>query len=212
MKIRANIRTIIFTGIALVSGLIVLLGYFFDFLSGLQAGLLKGAATLSAVVLVVGVINLARTHWRKFNAHDKGGVYSLVLLISMILTIIIVGITTLFPVRNFDLSLWIYNYVQLPIESSLMALLAVILVYAVARMLSRRISVFSLVFIGTLILALISTVSLPFFDMTGLRQQISRVLQVVSIAGARGILLGVALGIVATGLRILMGADRPYGE
>jgi hypothetical protein len=31
------------------------------------------------------------------------------------------------------------------------------------------------------------------------------------MAGARGILLGVALGTVATGLRILIGADRPYG-
>ncbi len=30
-------------------------------------------------------------------------------------------------------------------------------------------------------------------------------------AGARGILLGVALGSVTTGLRILMGVDRPYG-
>jgi hypothetical protein len=29
--------------------------------------------------------------------------------------------------------------------------------------------------------------------------------------GARGILIGVALGTIATGLRILMGVDRPYG-
>jgi len=32
-----------------------------------------------------------------------------------------------------------------------------------------------------------------------------------AVAGARGILFGVALGTVATGLRVLMGADRPYG-
>jgi len=31
------------------------------------------------------------------------------------------------------------------------------------------------------------------------------------MAGIRGILMGVALGSIATGLRILMGADRPYG-
>ena len=30
------------------------------------------------------------------------------------------------------------------------------------------------------------------------------------LAGARGILLGVALGSLTTGLRILLGADRPY--
>jgi DNA-binding beta-propeller fold protein YncE len=35
--------------------------------------------------------------------------------------------------------------------------------------------------------------------------------QVLAGAGARGILLGMALGILTTGLRILFGADRPYG-
>jgi len=31
------------------------------------------------------------------------------------------------------------------------------------------------------------------------------------VAGARGILLGVSLGVIATGVRILIGSDRPYG-
>jgi hypothetical protein len=35
--------------------------------------------------------------------------------------------------------------------------------------------------------------------------------QVPAMAGARGLLLGIGLGIVATGLRILIGSDRPYG-
>jgi len=30
------------------------------------------------------------------------------------------------------------------------------------------------------------------------------------IAGARGILIGVALGSLTTGLRVLLGSDRPY--
>ena len=30
------------------------------------------------------------------------------------------------------------------------------------------------------------------------------------LAGVRGILLGTALGTIATGLRIILGADRPY--
>jgi hypothetical protein len=36
------------------------------------------------------------------------------------------------------------------------------------------------------------------------------VLEVPALAGARGILLGVALGTAATGLRVLLGIDRPY--
>jgi hypothetical protein len=36
------------------------------------------------------------------------------------------------------------------------------------------------------------------------------VLEVPALAGARGILLGAALGTAATGLRVLLGIDRPY--
>jgi hypothetical protein len=32
------------------------------------------------------------------------------------------------------------------------------------------------------------------------------------MAGMRGILLGVALGIIATALRVLIGADRPSSD
>jgi hypothetical protein len=39
----------------------------------------------------------------------------------------------------------------------------------------------------------------------------SWIVSVPALGGARGILLGIALGTIATGLRILMGSDRPYG-
>jgi hypothetical protein len=35
---------------------------------------------------------------------------------------------------------------------------------------------------------------------------------VPATAGARGLLLGVALGAIATGLRVFLGFDRPYGD
>jgi len=35
--------------------------------------------------------------------------------------------------------------------------------------------------------------------------------QVLAAGGARGILIGVALGTLTTGLRVLLGSDRPYG-
>jgi len=38
------------------------------------------------------------------------------------------------------------------------------------------------------------------------------ILDVPTLAGVRGILLGVALGAVLTGIRLLLGVERPYGD
>ena len=38
------------------------------------------------------------------------------------------------------------------------------------------------------------------------------ILDVPAMAGVRGILLGVALGALLTGIRLLLGAERPYSD
>ena len=43
-----------------------------------------------------------------------------------------------------------------------------------------------------------------------LSREVTAFLQRLPVAGARGILLGIALGSLTTGLRVLLAADRPY--
>ena len=102
--------------------------------------------------------------------------------------------------------LFVFQYIQLPVESSLMALLAVSLAYAAARMLRRRLSPATITFFAVAVLVLVKNTPIggAFNWLT------NWIITVPAIAGARGILIGVALGIIATGLRILMGVDRPY--
>jgi hypothetical protein len=38
------------------------------------------------------------------------------------------------------------------------------------------------------------------------------VLDVLAMAGVRGVLLGVALGAILTGMRLLLGVERPYDD
>ena len=94
-----------------------------------------------------------------------------------------------------------------------MALLAVTLTYASIRLLRRRLNLLSIIFLITVLLVLIGTASLPFLgEVPGLSGIVRPIItQVFAAAGARGILIGVALGTLATGLRILFGTDRPYG-
>jgi hypothetical protein len=107
-------------------------------------------------------------------------------------------------------SLWIFNNIQLPVETSLMAILAVILIYAGVRLSGRRLNLFTIVFLVTAVVILLVSGPLFGIDLPGLVELRAWIARVPAAAGARGILLGVALGIVATGLRLLSGSDRPY--
>jgi hypothetical protein len=195
--------------IAIVSGLLVLLGYFFPGLFGdIQSILVGWAIILAAFALLIGIFNLAVVHWKKMSTEGHNSIYSIVLLISLIITVIVVSISG--PTGSW--SLWVFNTFQVPVEISLLAVLAVVLVYAGARLLSRRPKWYTVLFLVTVLVVLLGSVPLFFFgEITPLIAVRSWLAQVPAIAGARGLLLGVALGTVATGLRILIGVDRPYG-
>jgi hypothetical protein len=195
--------------IAVVSGLLVLLGYFFSgVFGGIQSLLIGWAIILAAFGLLIGIFNLAMVHWKKLGSDGPGNIYSIVLLISLAVTIIVAGISG--PTGS--LTLWVFNTFQVPVEISLLAVLAVILVYAGARLLSRRPKWNTILFLVTILVVLMGSVPLFFIgEITPLTALRGWLAQVPALAGARGLLLGVALGTVATGLRILMGVDRPYG-
>jgi hypothetical protein len=198
--------------IAIAFGLVVLLGFFIPLplLVSLRLIFLRWAVILSAVALLVGVGNLALVHWRKVAGGRSEALYSTILLLSMAATLVIAGWQ---GPTGFG-SLWIFNYIQVPVETSLMALLAVLLAYACARLFYRRPTLFSLIFALTALIVLLGTAPLLGFNIPGLQGPDglrALIVQIPAAAGARGILLGVALGIIATGLRVLMGAERPYG-
>ena len=195
--------------IAVISGLFVLLGYFFPgVFGGIQSTLIGWAIILAAIALLLGIFNLAMVHWKKIGSDGLGKINSIALLVSLIITIIVVSISG--PTGSW--SLWIFNSFQVPVEVSLLAVLAVILVYAGARLLARRPKWNTILFLVTVLVVLLGSVPLFFVgEITPLSIVRGWLAQVPAIAGARGLLLGVALGTVATGLRILIGVDRPYG-
>lgn len=210
MTIKSPLSLIV-TAIAISFGLIVLAGYFIQFplLAILQKSLLQWFVILAAIALLVGVVNLFTVHWVKASSNQQGSFYSILLIISLVVTLAVAGY--LGPTA--DAALWLYNYIQVPVETSLMAILSVVLAYAGVRLLRKRPNAFSAIFIGTGLLMLLGTA--PLFGVVipglhgpfGIKTLIS---QIPAVAGARGILLGVALGTIAAGLRVLMGVDRPF--
>lgn len=173
----------------------------------LRVLLVQWAIILAAFALIVGILNLANVHLTRIRERQVNSGYSLILLVSLVLTITIVGYFR----PNGTWSLWIFNNIQVPIESSLVALLAVLLLLAAIQLLRRRLNLFSVILLVTALVALFTTTPLFFLgELPGVNSIHQLLSQVLAVAGARGILLGVALGTILTGVRVLIGADRPY--
>ena len=208
------------TAIAIASGVLVLAGYFFaqkadgqvSLLTDIRLELLRWAIILAGVAVFIGIVNLGPGPLQEDPAKAKG--------ISLQPApdhlpgshILVWPRSPLFPEWPQYFST-VFTAVQLPVEASLMALLAVTLTYASIRLLKRRFNLLSVIFLVTALLILLGTAPLPFLGMIpGLSDWVRPfITQVMAAAGARGILIGVALGTLTTGLRILFGADRPYG-
>jgi hypothetical protein len=204
---------IVWTAVAMAFGGVVLAGYFVEWQTLLELRLLfmRWAILLSATALLLGILNLLAAHMHKVTQQESGWPYSALLIIILLGTLVL-GL--LFGPDN-RVVLSLFEYIQLPVETTLMALLAVSLAVAGVRMVARRRDVYSLIFVGTALLVLLGTAPWPFGGggLTAYFGWLRNWLAQVWAAGAaRGIVLGIALGAVATGLRVLLGADRPYGD
>jgi hypothetical protein len=201
---------IIAAGIAIAFGLLVLLGYFIPIplLLEVRLVLVQWAIILAAVAVLVGVLNLLGVHWHKIRTRQKSMAYSFLLIVSLFAT----AVLGMFVGTNNSTLDFFLEGIIIPAEAALMALLAVTLIYASARLLRRRVDIMTFIFLGVAVVILLAAAPLPFGKIPLLSDLVLPWLtQVFAAAGSRGILIGVALGALTTGLRVLFGIDRPYG-
>ena len=196
--------------LAISAGIVVLLGYFINnpALNGFHVILLQWSLILAGVAVLVGILNLFSVHLRKIREHQPGFINSIVLLFFLLLTAA-VSLPTIFS----PLQAVIMNGILIPAEISLMAVLAVTLIYSSLRILRVRPGLNSILFLSTALLILAGTGPLPFIGQIPVVSDWVRpfISNNLVAGGARGILIGVGLGTLTTGLRILTGVDRPYG-
>ncbi len=201
---------IINTIIAIISGVIVLLGYFIPspLIQSMRQPLLDWAIILSGIAGLIAILNLVfSVHWKRLKENGESKGFSFVLFIAFILTLI-AGIFLGPSNTGFQK---LVTAVQVPIESSLMAVLAITMAFSSIKMLQRQKNWMGFVFFLSVVIFLIINSGVLAFttDIPVINDLLSGFHQ-VPVAGARGILLGIALGSLATGIRVLIGSDRPY--
>ncbi|MCH7662345.1 MAG: hypothetical protein IH859_00555 [Chloroflexi bacterium] len=205
-----NLKAPISTIVAISVGGIILLGYFLPIapIVTIRSTLLSAAIALAGVALLLGVVNLFYVHLDKIRQGSSTALYSFFLIAALFISLAL----TIAQRPSGDLPTWLFTYIQVPAETSLMAVLIFSLTFATIRLLHRKPDLFSAAFIISMLLTLAGSGPLFGFDIPLVGDFISPLISRVFVsAGARGILLGVGLGTVATGIRILIGADRPFG-
>ncbi len=202
-------RNPVATAIAIAVGLIILIGYFLPLgiLANIRTYLLDWAIGLAGVASLVAIINLIQVHLHKIRDKREPDRFSIFLIIAFLATFV-AGLILGPASKTFQN---IITSIQIPIEASLMAVLAVSLTYASLRLFKRRKGWMAILFVlSTVVFLIVGSGFLSIGSQIPLLRDILGAINMLPIAGARGILLGVALGGLTTGLRILMGADRPY--
>lgn len=196
--------------IGFLVGLVILLGYFFP-TSGLaliRTPMLDWAIILAATAGLVAIIHLIfGVHWHRMREANKDRAFSIVVIVAFLVTLaagIFFGPTN--PTYQ-----KVVTSIQMPIEASLMAVLAITLAYASLKILQRQRNWMGFVFFVSVILfLLINSGIFSFAANIPMLQTLLSGINQVPIAGARGILIGVALGSLLTGIRILIGWEKPY--
>lgn len=201
------------TAVAIAVGIFVLVSILtpYPLLDAFGIYFIDLAIIIGTFAFFLGVLNLLRVHARKLRERPSDRLYSFVLLVAMIL-VLVFGLP---PVEgepfgpSQPLVQWLFQNVQVPIQASLSALLVFFLIMAAYRLLTLR-NAESAVMLIVALVVLVGQAAVGFF--APLAEVRDWIVAVPALAGVRGILLGVALGAVLTGIRLLLGVERPYSE
>lgn len=202
-------RSPVVTAIAIAAALLILIGYFVPvpLIQDVQGLLLGWAVIVAGFAALVGIANLIIVHWKRATTPQNRDLGSVLVIASFLLT--------------FGVGIWfgpadptfqqVISSIQVPAEASLMAVLAITLAVAGVRLLQRRKGVLAVVFvISALIYLVLASGLVAAAEWGSPVKEILHLVERLPVAGARGILLGIALGSLTAGLRVIVGADRPY--
>lgn len=191
--------------VGVLSGLIVLVAMFIAPVGGSILGVvLNWVIIVAGMALLVAVASLVLTHLRFIVAGKKGFLLSLVLVISFLATLVF-GL-----LRGVDDPVflkWVGAVVR-PIETALLGLVALIMMSAAMKIFRER---------GWSALTVSFGVSAVIFLVLGLGflqnlnfpalNEVIRFVEGLPMIGARGLLIGIGIGLLMMAFRVLFGME-----
>jgi hypothetical protein len=203
-------RKILAIIILLAVGLSVLAGYFFRVqLNPLLSLIFDWGFALLGVTGLIGVGYLIWHHLSRIIRKEKSIFSSIIVLLAFSFTLIAGFVLT---TQNAFFRTFVLN-VQMPVETSLLAIIAATLFYGSTRLIrTQGWTPMSIGFLGSALVSLILNLGVVHAEAGTLGAELLAFLHRLPLVGARGILIGMALGGLLVGLRVLFFMKRPYGE
>lgn len=224
-------RTVPFL-ICAVVGFILIISFFIPYTEGFGETATMFFNIIAAIAFILGGGSLLKIHLKKVSDRRAGWGYSALVLISF-LAMLYVGLVKwgsppgeVSPDVAFSGNYrhpgtpfwWLYEYAFKPLTATMFAMLAFYVASAAFRAFRAKnfeamllLGTAFIILLGRTFAGVILTSWLPWW-LSELRidSLTVRIMAVFNTAGNRAIMIGIALGIASTSLKVLLGVDRSY--
>ncbi len=220
--------------VTLVAGVLMVVSGFLKPTQGWGEDVAEWFNILAAIAFLLGAANLAKVHLSKISSRDAGWGFSAVTLLAFGVTLAVgllkVGVNPMPAFPDVPMSgekdaegsafWWIYTYVMSSITATMFSLLAFYVASAAFRAFRAKNTEATLLLVAAFVVLLGRTFAgvvltgwIPAdSDWAFLRFEnlSTTIFEVFASAGNRAIIIGIALGVAATSLKIILGIDRSY--
>ncbi len=218
--------------IAVTTGFVMILAYFVPAMNDWGDMATNWFNILAAAALVLGGGNLLKMNLQQIAARSAGWGYAAVMLVSFLATVGLglakVGVhpPVNFPdapwagdyIQEGSALGWIYEYLINPVTATMFSMLAFFVASAAFRAFRAK-NLEAGLLLGTAVIVLLGRTYAGVFLTGWLPESLGwlrfnrlteLIMDVCTTPGTRAITIGIALGVVASSLKILLGMDRPY--
>jgi len=201
--------------ISMAAGIFVLIGFFVPHpaIRNIYDDIQGWVIIVVAFTYVLGMANLFRINVDQIQRGAKDWPYKLALVLSMVATMIVGfffsrGSHYLDDGTAFS---WIYLTFYSSMSATMFSLLAFFIASAAFRAFRVR-SVEALLLAIAALILIIGRVPIGNMISPHVPQVADWLMEIPQNAAKRGILMGAALGVIATGFRVILGIERTYGS
>jgi len=218
--------------ITALGGFVLIVAYFIPATQGWGEVAAIWFDILAAIAFILGGGNLLKIHLRKLSDRKAGWGYSVITVVAFLATlgagILKIGVNPnpQYPAYAWSgdylqigsMFGWLYEYAFKPLTATMFAMLAFYVASAAFRAFRAK-NLEAILLLGTAFIILLGrTAAGPFLTswlpdvLSGFKLEnlTVTIMQVINTAGNRAIMIGIALGVASTSLKVLLGVDRSY--